>query len=334
MKKAHKICLVIILLVAFLSGVFLLKKKLIKKSVGSDNTQMQTSGNLKSQNNKFSETETKNNIKSVKILFVGDLMFDRYIRQTAKKNGNGFIFEKIKNLLKKSDLVVANLEGPITDNQSVSMGTLPSQKEHFVFTFNKSICTTLADNNIRLINIGNNHILNFSKDGLSQTKTNLDEKNVNYFGDTGENVTHLADINNYKIGFVNYNQFSSGSLARTLENIKNLQNQSDIIIVYTHWGIEYQTKSSKNIRDLGHQFIDSGADLVIGSHPHVIQEKEDYKGRWIYYSLGNFIFDQYFSPETKKGLAIEVSIDPDKKMDFTDIPLILDNNGQTRVNAL
>lgn len=316
---------------AFLSGIFLFKNQFVKNA-GSTDIQIQSKNNPKNQMSGLFKEEA--NKKPVKILFVGDLMFDRYIREIAQKKSNEFIFEKIESRMKSADLVIANLEGPLTDNNSVSIGTTLEEKNHLVFTFDKSLAETLFKNNVRLVNIGNNHILNFGKEGLLQTKTILNEKNIDYFGDTGENAVYVANVGGQKISFVNYNQFSSGSFARTLENIKNLRNQSDILIVYAHWGIEYQEKSNKNIQEIGHIFIDSGVDMVIGSHPHVIQEKENYKERWIYYSLGNFVFDQYFSPKTKKGLAVEVSISSEKKINFEDIPLTLDNNGQTRFSAL
>ena len=124
-------------------------------------------------------------------------------------------------------------------------------------------------------------------------------------------------------------------LQRGGHEIVSRESQADIIIVYTHWGTEYKTESAENIKNLGRRFIDSGADMVIGTHPHVTQPMEEYKGKRIYYSLGNFIFDQYFSPETKKGLAAEVRIDTQtKNMNFRDIGLILDNNGQTRLDSL
>jgi gamma-polyglutamate biosynthesis protein CapA len=320
----HNINLLVIIIVILLISFFSYAHLFEKAAQIGEKKENQAQTQIKNQPSK----------KSAKILFLGDLMFDRYIREIAQKKGNGYIFQKISDRLKNADLVVANLEGPITDNSSESIGTTVGEKGHFIFTFDKSICNTLDDNNIKLVNIGNNHILNFGQSGLVETKNNLTSESINYFGDMGENIIHVSNINGYKIGFVNYNQFSPGSLARTLENIKNLKNQSDLVVVYTHWGIEYQAHSNKSISDLGHQFIDFGADLIIGSHPHVVEEKEEYKEHWIYYSLGNFVFDQYFSPETKKGLAVEMTVSIDKRMEFKDIPLILDNNGQTRFNTL
>lgn len=294
---------------------------------------------------KLFENEIKNNDvkglnailssqKEVSILFVGDLMFDRYIRQVAEKRGNDFIFEKVTELLKNNDLVVANLEGPITDNESVSAETIPGEKGHLSFTFNGSLAETLAKQNIKLVNIGNNHILNFQKNGLDQTEKYLMESDVEYFGDPRkiENNYLIKEINGIKIGFVSYNQFGE-KIEATINNIKSIKDKVDIIVVYTHWGKEYEKTPINNIKNSAHSFVDAGADLIIGSHPHVVQDIEEYKRKKIYYSLGNFIFDQYFNPETQKGIAVEVKINPDnKEMKFRETQLFLERNGQVLSN--
>lgn len=275
--------------------------------------------------------EAERTKKKISILFLGDLMFDRYIRQTAQKKGNDYIFEKISDILLKEDLVVANLEGPITNNNSKSIDTLPGQPGHFVFTFDPGLAETLAKKNIKLVNIGNNHILNFDVDGIAQTKENLEKNEIEYFGDIGNGNDYLVEnINQAAIGLINYNQFTSGSPERTLEAVRSVRDRVDCVVVFTHWGTEYRTEPSQNIINMGHKFIDEGADLVIGTHPHVTQPMEEYRGKRIYYSLGNFVFDQYFSAETKKGMAVEVKITPgSNSMEFKEINLSLENNGQT-----
>jgi poly-gamma-glutamate synthesis protein (capsule biosynthesis protein) len=271
--------------------------------------------------------------KEVKILFLGDVMLDRYIREVAMKKSNDFILEKVKDLLKNNDLVVANLEGPITDKNSVSIGTEVGQKGHFSFTFHPSWAKTLSDNNIELVSLGNNHILNFGTDRVNQTEKYLTEARVGYFGapDGGNLRYKIEELNGFKIAFISYNQFESDAVNKTLADIAEAKKQSDLVILYTHWGKEYETTILPSIRILGQQFIDAGADLIIGSHPHVIENSEIYKDKKIYYSLGNFIFDQYFSPETMKGLAVQATIGPDKKLNFQEYQVNLKNNGQTEI---
>jgi poly-gamma-glutamate synthesis protein (capsule biosynthesis protein) len=83
------------------------------------------------------------------------------------------------------------------------------------------------------------------------------------------------------------------------------------VIIYPHWGNEYQTSHSAKQEETAHDMVDAGADLIIGSHPHVVQDSEIYKNKPIFYSLGNFVFDQTFSQETQRGLIIGVSIEKD-----------------------
>jgi poly-gamma-glutamate synthesis protein (capsule biosynthesis protein) len=88
--------------------------------------------------------------------------------------------------------------------------------------------------------------------------------------------------------------------------IQKAVGESDLVVVNIHWGDEYKTISNARQRALAHRMIDAGADIIIGHHPHVVEEMEIYHNRPIFYSLGNFVFDQYFSKETQEGLAVGV----------------------------
>lgn len=275
--------------------------------------------------------------KTAKIMFAGDLMFDRGIRYYADKNGgNDFIFEKITDLLKQNDLNIANLEGPITNNKSKSAGSKIGSTNNYYFTFDPSVAKTLFEQNIKIVSLGNNHILNFGANGLAQTKKYLDEQKVSYFGSPDYPKSISTEINGIKITFINYNEFANLDLAinqkSTLEEIQKAKGFSDIIIVYCHWGVEYAKTSTKAQEILAHQFIDEGADLVVGSHPHVTQTTETYKEKKIYYSLGNFIFDQYFDENVRNGMGVIVTIDQKTKtLSFEEKNFYLENNGQTSV---
>ena len=269
--------------------------------------------------------------KPVKILFVGDMMFDRYIRQTAERKDSDFVFAGVAKMLSENDLVVGNLEGPITDKPSVSVGSEIGARDNYIFTFNPDVASELWKNNVKLVNIGNNHILNFGNDGLTQTKENLQNNNVDFFGDpAGEKRIAVWNQKGLKLAFVAYNQFENDGVAKTLADIKAAKQMNvDEVVLYAHWGTEFVGQSDAKIKDLAHGFIDSGADLIIGSHPHVVQDKEQYQGKMIYYSLGNFIFDQYFSFETQQGLAVQLEIDTKKQTTFKELPVTMKTNGQT-----
>ncbi len=268
-----------------------------------------------------------------KILFGGDLMFDRTIRTAMRKQGSTYILEPLHAFLHRYDAVIANLEGPVTSNTSKSEGSAVGSRNNYIFTFDPEVSKLLYDENIRIVNIGNNHIGNFGKDGIRQTQSFLEAGNISYFGNTGEEQKNryiVKDIQGIHVGFVNHNQFVQNGFEDALKDIKEVSKISDVVIVYTHWGNEYVEKASGVIVDQAHKFIDAGADLIIGSHPHVTQQKEVYKGKIIYYSLGNFVFDQYFQKEVTQGMLVEVNITKNPKMIETkEFPITLQMNGQT-----
>jgi len=271
----------------------------------------------------------------IQLLFVGDLMFDREVRLHAQKGGsNEFIFEKITPVLLENDLVVANLEGPITDAKSMSITAGPTQPESITFTFDPSLAKTLYNQNIRLVDLGNNHILNFGKSGVDITEKYLTEAKVDYFGVPEKKESIIKEIGGIKIAFVSYNYYEfRGDLAKakkaTNDEIIKVKPLSDIVVVFCHWGEEYKFKNNAEQKDLAYKFIDAGADLIIGSHPHVIQNVEEYNGKKIYYSLGNFIFDQDFNEDVKKGLGVVVRIDKTtKNLEFVEKHFYTESNGQ------
>ena len=272
--------------------------------------------------------------KDIQILFVGDLMFDRGIRYYAQKNGsNEYIFDKIYSLLVNNDLVLANLEGPITDEKSVSAGTAIGSKNNYFFTFDPSVAETLYRENIKLVGLANNHILNFGQEGLNSTKKYLSEASISYFGAPEGNRTIIKEMSGIKIAFISYNQFYGNQNLEeksVLENIEKNKSEADFVIVFCHWGVEYDTEPIDSIKDLAHKFIDQGADLVVGSHPHVIVPMETYNGKRIYYSLGNFIFDQYFDQNVRNGMGLILKIDlQTKQLQFEEKRLYLQSGGQT-----
>jgi len=269
----------------------------------------------------------------VKILFVGDMMFDRYIRQVSDKRGYEFVFEKVSGLFAGNDLIVGNLEGPITEKQSISVDSKIGEKNNYIFTFDSRVADILSKENIKLVSIGNNHISNFGSDGIKSTRENLARAKIEYFGDPENESSRMIieNIKGNKIAFVNYNQFVSDAKQKTIDDLNKAKNEkADFIILYTHWGVEFSPQPTEKIKSLAHEFVDAGASLIIGSHPHVIETKEVYNGKTIYYSLGNFIFDQYFDTETQKGLAVQIEIHTDNKnIILKDFPIKMDHNGQT-----
>lgn len=273
---------------------------------------------------------------STKLLFGGDLMFDRNIRLAMNTHGVDHVLQLLAETFSNYDLVISNLEGPVTTSQSVSVGSAPGSTKNFIFTFDPAILPMLKKYNMQLVNLGNNHITNFGTAGVAETKSLLTQNQISFFGNTSTEQSsaervHIQKINNHTIAFVNHNQFVPNGFATALEDQAYANQHADLSIVFTHWGNEYQPIATGVIVDQAHQLIDEGADLVIGTHPHVIQQHEDYQGKRIYYSLGNFVFDQYFSKETQEGLLVSVTISPEGEFSFSEIPISLHKNGQTQL---
>lgn len=246
--------------------------------------------------------------KEAKILVVGDMFFDRQIRKTIYSKGEDHIFSCLSEFLKDSDLVVGNLEGPITENASVSMLTVPGGDGNFTFTFPTNTAKLLAKNNIKIVNLGNNHIGNFGKEGIVSTKKYLGEAGINYFGGlSGEEDIYRTKIGGNKISFISYNEFGGDSMEKVAQKIVEEKNKKQTVIVYTHWGEEY-TEATLRVKKIAKLFAESGADFIIGSHPHVIQSSEEIGDTTVYYSLGNFIFDQYWDKAVSTGLVLELNI--------------------------
>ena len=237
--------------------------------------------------------------REVKILFVGDMNFDRYIRKVGENKGEDYIFSCIDNFLKDSDLVVGNLEGPITDNPSVSLGSTIDTPDNYTFTFPPNTAKLLVKNNIKLVNLGNNHINNFGQEGFASTKKYLEEAEVNYL-----------DFRVKNISFISYNEFGGDSAKKVAQKIVEEKKEGRVVFVYTHWGDEYIAPPQR-VKNYAKLFAEAGADYIIGSHPHVVLESEKIGETIVYYSLGNFIFDQYWNKEVSTGLVLEVNIKGD-----------------------
>jgi poly-gamma-glutamate capsule biosynthesis protein CapA/YwtB (metallophosphatase superfamily) len=320
---------------AKLKAIFIFSLGVLIFSGCAKNSSISEKNNVIQKNSVPAQITNTQARKQIKILFVGDMMFDRYVREGVKKYGKGdynYIFDQIKDKLAGYDLVVGNLEGPITDKNSVSVGTAMEEKKNLVFSFDPAVAKALAENNIKLVDLGNNHILNQGEDGVIQTKKNLGEAEVEYFGDTGGDGQEfvIRSIGGTKIAFVNYNYSVAGSLERSIEDIKSAKSKTDIVVVCPHWGTEYRVGDpGQKIRTEAYQLIDAGADLIAGGHPHVVQTSEEYKGKKIYYSLGNFIFDQYFQKETMEGLGVELTINQDLVMEFNELKFEMTKRGQT-----
>lgn len=241
------------------------------------------------------------------ILFVGDMMFDRAVRDRMSVNKNPlFPFDGIvgqeERFMHGQDLVIGNLEGPISSEHR------PPVKEND-FAFDPSVAALLRRVGFTAVSQANNHTLDQGRDAASSSRAVLASEGIVAFGDqvrdTADDALRMFDVRGKRIGILAFN-VTDNPLDRDQAElaITQARDSSDEVVVFIHWGNEYQAKPSSVQIDLAHWFIDQGVDAVVGTHPHWVQSVETYRGRPIAYSLGNFIFDQDWSKETQYGLAL------------------------------
>jgi poly-gamma-glutamate synthesis protein (capsule biosynthesis protein) len=268
-------------------------------------------------------TPLEKQTKPATLIFVGDIMLDRGVEWSINKYGKGdfkFPFLRVAEELNKADILVGNLESVISDK---------GQKVGSIYSFRAEpeAMEGLTFAGFDIVSVANNHVFDYSRAAMEDSFKRLKTAGIDYIGG-GFNEKEarspvIKNIDGIKIAFLAYSNLGSkywisdktqsGISNLTKENIEedimNAKRQSDLVVVSFHFGDEYQTKSNSNQQFWAHLAIDSGVDLVIGHHPHVVQEIEEYKGKYIAYSLGNFVFDQGFSKETMEGLLLKVIVE-------------------------
>lgn len=275
------------------------------------------SKNMVKEDDKFANVNTK----SAHMLFVGDIMLDRGVAIHAKKYGVNSLFSKLERLFLGTHAVIGNLEGTMTNEPSVAIpnGSI------LHFTFDPSFAGVLKKLKFSAFSMANNHALDFGKSGYDETVKNLDAKNFVSFGSPLNNQRLSGEmmVNGKKVCLVGYHDLFTHDEMPAINEIKKLDTDGcPYIVLFAHWGDEYESKQNSRQEPLAHEFIDAGADLVIGAHPHVVQPIEIYKNKAIFYSLGNFMFDQEFSWEVKHGMAVNVELRDDKTL-FTLVPVTI-----------
>lgn len=238
------------------------------------------------------------------VLNFGDVMFDRGVRNIIENKGRD-PFEYIKkdlDLIKHYDVVMVNLEGPI-----IEIDRSLCQQKAYNFQFASNTPEILKSVGINMVNLANNHINDCFRVGRDSTKKYLYEAGISYIGDYDLQKSFVVkEINGKKIAFIGMDEtVQSIPLKSFYPTVKKLKAENDFVVVNIHWGTEYELGSTKVQRDIAYSLVDNGADVIFGHHPHVIEPVEIYKGKAIFYSLGNFVFDQNFG-DTTKGLGVGV----------------------------
>jgi poly-gamma-glutamate synthesis protein (capsule biosynthesis protein) len=272
------------------------------------------SESYKESGNILKETPPEKEAAQVTLQFFGDIMLDRDVVKVMGKDDLDYIFAKnnsSSSVFVDADLTMANLEGPFASERVNTSKTI-------AFRFDPKYAAQLKSYGFDAFNLANNHSYDMRSKNVAFTRETLAQNGLAYFGDEyhqGKEYTYIAGEDGklpFNIAFIGLNTTEGAiDMAKVKEAIDDAKGKAKFIIVNIHWGQEYHRLSNQQQQDLAHQLIDWGVDAIIGHHPHVAEEIEVYKGHYIFYSLGNFIFDQYFSKDTQEGMSVGLIISDD-----------------------
>lgn len=241
---------------------------------------------------------------SLNIIFAGDVMLGRAVEGRYNEVD---LFGNVSEVFKSADAVIANLEGPILNNH------IKTPNNSYKFSFATTTLSILKTAGFTDLSLANNHTDNYGRNGFVETVLNLKSIDLNAFGDPNfiSDYSFIKrEVGGSSFVFAGVNDtYGNLSVRNILEFGSNLRSQfpTDILVFVIHWGEEYKITANLRQEEIGRGLIDEGVDLIIGSHPHVVQNIEKYKDKYIFYSLGNFVFDQYFSTSTQEGLVVKMS---------------------------
>jgi len=269
-----------------------------------------TSTDFVSQSLSTSQVEAS---QKLGMLFVGDIMLDRNVAARSNKARSlEYPFARIKEIFKEYDVVIGNLEGPVTNKRR------NPNKGEVDFMFDLKVPEMLKNLGFDAVSQANNHAWDQGEIGANESRANLQKAGLQVFGDQVNDNEELSltfiESSGKKIALLGFSAFDHEIEKDKVQEIIQIAHaQVDLIIVFIHWGTEYQAKPNQKQVELAHWFIDNDVNVVIGAHSHWIQSVEVYKNKFIAYSLGNFICDQDWSVETNFGLILGLTIEQDKR---------------------
>lgn len=244
---------------------------------------------------------------NVRLLFAGDILLSNHVINAYDKAGGiqGILGEGFRSEINQADIFMANQEFPFSDRGAAA------KDKQFTFRLPPARVSLMQEIGVDIVSLANNHSLDYGTDALVDTCQTLDQAGILYAGagpdmDRAKELQTIA-VNGKTIGFLAAsrvypdtswvaNSKKPGMVsgydepAVLLQAVEEARTSCDYLVVYVHWGIEKDEKPQSYQTKLGQRIIDAGADLVVGSHPHVLQGIEYYKGKPICYSLGNFLF--------------------------------------------
>lgn len=285
------------------------------------------------------ETDTQTTM-----IFAGDVLLRSYFREHYPSEGiSCAISSDLQNEFVNADIAMVNQEFPF------STRGVPMEGKEYTFRMEPSYVTVFNDLGIDIVTLANNHVLDYGKEALLDTFTTLDDAGIRYAG-AGESKERAEELQTFEAGgktigilaasrvipVVEWNVenevpgvFTTYDGTALCEAIQKAKQTCDFVAVYVHWGVEYQEYPEEYQRTLAKQYIDSGADFVVGTHTHCLQGIEYYKGKPVFYGLGNF----GFGGTIEKTLAVRVTVSGDGGVECTLIPAKAANGCTVRLEG-
>ncbi|WP_154989416.1 CapA family protein [Priestia megaterium] len=280
----------------------------------------------------------ENNTKDdslVTATMVGDIMLGRNVEKVTNRQGQDYLFRDVESYFKNSDYSTANFDHPVTANDEY-----PAQDKPIVLRTDEQSVKTLKNLNLSVLNAANSHSMDYLEQGLNDTVKAFNQSKMDFVG-MGRNLEEASNINYQTVngikiatlGFTDtYTAYSAandndpGILPAKPEIfiplIQEAKEKANLVVVHAHWGEEYDTTPSPRQKGLAKAMADAGADIILGHHPHVLQPIDTYKNTVIFYSLGNFVFDQGWSASRESAL-VQYKLKKDGTARFEVTPLLI-----------
>lgn len=257
-------------------------------------------------------SETEGDI--ISLALVGDILPAARVLELMNQNGYDYPYSEVKAILSAADITAGNLESSIT-----TRGTAADDKQ-YLFRAPPEVLPAMKEAGFDYLSLANNHTLDFGWEGLQDTMDYLDDVELQHSGSGNDDteaftpayiesngitvafvsVTRVVPVTEWKADRKHPGLAEAYAPDRAVAAIKTAKENADLVVVMVHWGEERKETPVAHQTDLAYRFVDAGADLVVGSHPHVLQGFEAYKGKWIAYSLGNFVFSTTASSKTSE----------------------------------
>ena len=305
-RRRATIFATILIAIVLLLGVFLIYSILFTEPSKNSNISGISTENVYENVNVPIEITTPEPKISITVSVVGDCTlgtdenfnYSRSLNAYYEKYGPAYFLKNVKSIFEADDLTIANLEGTFTDSTSRVDKT-------YAFKGPSEFVNILTSSSVESVTLANNHSRDYGPKSLTDTKATLDSAGVIHFG---YDETSVVDVKGVKVGLIGIYELidHTGRAQQVKEHIAKVKSEgADIVIVIFHWGIERDAAPNSHQTMLARLAIDEGADLVCGHHPHVLQGIEEYKGKNIVYSLGNFCFGGNSNPSDKDTMIFQ-----------------------------